>query len=75
MFVCKIDQSHLNQTSFSGSSCFRKSQWMKGRDKIIEELGYELYQICQHIKLKDGQHSVISITFLFHYTGEQHVTI
>lgn len=54
MFVCKIDQSHLNQTSFSGSSCFRKSQWMKGRDKTIEELGYELYQICQHIRLKGG---------------------
>lgn len=26
-------------------------------------------------KLKDGQHTVISITFLFHYTGEQDVTI
>lgn len=52
-----------------------KSQWMKCRDKTIEELGYERYQICQHIKSKDGQPSVIQITFLFRYAGEQDVTI
>lgn len=49
MFVCKIDQSHLNKNILDGSSFFRKSQQMNGRDETVDKRRYERYHKSANI--------------------------